>query len=510
MTATLETGSIGGGAPNVPALNVTGVSKTFASTCVLNNVSLQVLPGQVHAVVGQNGSGKSTLVKVLSGYHSADPGANVQIAGVDVAPHDPHASAAAGLRFVHQDLALVDSLNTVENLALGVGFSTRSGRPIDWKAAHTDARRRLNDLGYRFDTRRPVKELLAAERTGIAIARALADLSGTRMLILDEPTATLPPGEVETLFSVIERVTAMGIGVLYISHRLDEIFRVADVVTVLRDGDVVATLPVDALTQDELIDLMVGDIGAITKARSTRRSGEVALTVEALCGTTLVDINWSVRRGEVLGVAGLTGSGREELMPMIFGAKPRSGKVTVGDQVIAPLSIPGAIQAGVGMVPADRLSLGGIRSLTVRDNCTLTDLRRHSSRSGWLRRDAERAEVMEWIEAMDVRPPRPEAILGSFSGGNQQKIALAKWLRLSPSVLLLDEPTQGVDVGAKKLIHEMALKAADDGAAVVIASTDELELCDTADRVIVLSRGRIAGELVGSEITARRIHQLQN
>lgn len=505
-----------------PVLSVGSAAKTFGAFRALAGLDLMIGAGEVHAVVGQNGSGKSTLVKILSGYHTPDPGTTLEVGGRRVATHDASSSQAAGLRFVHQDLGLVGDLSTVENLALGVGFDTGFGGRIRWAVARKDAEQRLRSLGYEFDVDRPVKDLRAAERTGIAVARALTNLDEAHVLVIDEPTATLPPAEVDILFRAIERVRARGIGILYISHRLDEIFRIADRVTVLRDGHRVGCYDIADIDQATLVERMVGDVDLRSghedvDLRSGHEEGgsgdhmvsEAVLIAERLCGTTLCDVSFEARSGEVLGIAGLTGSGREEILPLLFGAVDRRGTVTVAGTEVAAGSIKSAVAVGIGLVPANRMEQGGMMAMSITDNCTITDLRRHSHPLGAISRRSRNAEVEDWMSKLDVRPRNRDSALMSLSGGNQQKVIIAKWLRMSPQVVMLDEPTQGVDVGAKATIHRLLGDAADKGASVIIASSDEVELVDTCDRVIVLSHGEIAGELRGRAITAKAIADLQ-
>jgi ribose transport system ATP-binding protein len=367
----------------------------------------------------------------------------------------------------------------------------------------------MRALGYDFDVRRPVAELGAAERTGIAIARALWDWEQARVLIVDEPTASLPREEVKVLFDALDRVRKQGLGVIYVSHRLDEIFKIGDRVTVLRDGKRVGTWDVDELDPDRLVSLMVGSVELRPPHdRVFRGSHEVALEIRQLRGLEVDNVDIEARRGEVVGIAGLTGSGREEVLPLLFGTVSRGGEVRVDGRVV-PAEPRGAMAAGMALVPADRRAEGAVVGLSVRENCTLTDLERHSARTGRLNRSAERAEVLAWIEELDVRPRRPDADFGTLSGGNQQKIVLAKWLRRRPRVLLLDEPTQGVDVHAKATIHALAREVAADGAVVVIASSDDAELCDTCDRVLVMRSGEVVAEVQGDRLTPEELARLQ-
>jgi len=484
------------------------MSKAFPGTLALDYVDFDVIEGEVHALVGQNGSGKSTLIKVLAGFHAAESGTSVEVDGEPVRLGDGAASHGAGFRFVHQDLALVQDLSVLENLAFGRGFQRGFAGRILWKEEQKAAQALVESLGYDFDVREPVATLAAAERTGVAIARALQDAEGARVLVLDEPTATLPTSEVDVLFAAIRRVQERGLGVIYVSHRLDEVFEIAQRVTILRDGRRVGTWETKAIDEDQLIELMTGGVPLKARKPASAAQGKPLLEVHEVGGEALKSLSFSVRPGEVLGVAGLTGSGRDELLPLLFGAVQGRGRVAV-DGTDVPISDPQAAKAaGLALVPADRHRQGGILLMSLGENVTLTDLERHTSR-GRLRHSKERAEIEDWLTRLDVRPPVAEAALDSLSGGNQQKIVLAKWLRMTPRVLLLDEPTQGVDVGAKASIHTLVRSAADQGAAVVLASSDDEEIEDTCDRVLVLRDGRLAGELVGDEVSMETLGRLQ-
>jgi len=493
-----------------PVLSVRGLSKTFVSTRALNGVDLDLRAGEIHALVGQNGCGKSTLIKVLAGFHQPDPGVEIRLGGEQIELSSTADAHRAGLRFVHQDLGLVGTLSTVENLMLGRRLSTARAGRIRWDAERRDAERRMRDLGYGFDVERPVASLGAAERTGVAIARALWDWEAARVLVVDEPTASLPREEVAVLFAALQRVRAAGLGVIYVSHRLDEIFAIGDRVTVLRDGLRVGTWDVAAIDQAGLVRSMIGDEKLRPPHDQTvdLTDGEVALAVTGLNGTVVDDVDLRVRRGEVVGIAGLTGSGREELLPLIFGVASRTGAVELDGRAV-PANPRRAMRAGLALVPADRRGEGAILEMPVRENFALTDLRRFATRFGFLSRGRELEEVTEWIRRLDVRPPLPEALFGALSGGNQQKVVLAKWLRRQPVALLLDEPSQGVDVGAKAVIHALAREVAADGACVVIASSDDSELCDTCDRVLVMRDGRIVAEVSGSRLTTAELSRLQ-
>jgi ribose transport system ATP-binding protein len=493
-----------------PLLEIRGMSKSFPGTRALESVDMDIASGEIHALVGQNGSGKSTLIKILAGFHEPQSGSVVRVDGDEVELGHPAAARSAGFRFVHQDLALVESLSVVENLALGRGFETGKSGRILWRAERRRARDMLASLGFNVDVRNPVAELTAAERTGVAIARALWEWEdGARVLVLDEPTATLPKAEVEILFESVRRVRERGVGVLYVSHRLDEVFSIADRVSVLRDGRKVGTYETRELDEKKLIGLMLG--AAITRAVSSAATtaGETVLRARGLCGVVLADLDFEARAGEVVGFAGLTGSGREELLPLLFGARPRNGTVQVGEDFIAPGNPQDAIRRGMSLVPADRLRQGGVFDMSVRSNLTLTKLSDLRGPGGAIRTRQEKREVSDWLKRLDVRPHDPDLRLATLSGGNQQKVVIAKWLRLRPRVLLLDELTQGVDVGAKAMIHALIRQAAEAGTAVVLASSDDEEICDLCDRTYVLREGRIAAEISQPDMTIDEVGRLQ-
>jgi ribose transport system ATP-binding protein len=488
-------------------LTVRNISKTFATQTVLKNVDLSLGAGEVRGLIGQNGCGKSTLIKILAGYHTPDPGGEIQVAGEHLGEGSPAASDAAGLRFVHQDLGLVPTLDTVENLALGPGFRNRRAGLIRWARERRSATEALGALGHDIDVTRPVRELPMASRTAVAVARALSTQNGTaRVLVLDEPTANLPATEVERLFEVVRRVAASGVAVVFVSHRLDEVVANCTTTTVLRDGALVATLAMDGAKESDLVELMVGQrVDAYDRpVAGDRQPGASVIEIDHLSGRTIHDLSITVRAGEVVGIAGITGSGREEFAPAVFGGADRSGSVTVGGQVVPRRRPDRAIAAGVGLVPAERHANAIFPAAVVRENLSIVNLPR-LTRRGLLRLKDESAEVRTWLAKLDVRPADPDRMIATLSGGNQQKVVIARWLRQHPLVLILDEPTQGVDVGAKADIHALVDEAAAGQAAVIVASTESEELARLCDRVLVLRAGHVAVELTGDQVTADRI-----
>jgi ribose transport system ATP-binding protein len=499
----------GGGLPDGGPLQIRSLSKSFEGQQALRKVDFDLKPGEVHALVGQNGSGKSTLVKVLAGFERPDRGASAKIGDQPFDLGDAVAARSARLCFVHQDLGLIEAMSVAENIALSLGYETSHGR-INWRAEARRAGQALAHVGSSIDIRAAVGDLRPVDRTTVAIARALAAAdAGGRFLILDEPTAALPRVECNRLFELIARLRTRGMGVMFIAHNLDEVLEVADRVTVLRDGQKVVTESVATLDRDRLTSLIVGrDIESALPERETEPgAGEDArLTVRDLAGASLRGVSFWIGSGEIVGVAGLVGSGREELTALISGAAKHWGEVRVGGRVVPAGAPAAAIAAGVASVPADRADTGLVSEMTVGENLTLADLSPFW-KGGLLRRSSEREEIARWITRLNVQPPRPEVPIHALSGGNQQKVLLAKWLRLDPAVLVLDEPTQGVDVGAKRDIYAAVTEAAAGGAAVLVSSSDADELAALCDRVLVLRGGVIRRELMGP-LSASQIDEL--
>jgi ribose transport system ATP-binding protein len=490
-----------------PALQVRALSKTFPGQRALIDVDLELQPGELRALVGQNGCGKSTLIKVLAGYHEPDAGAEVLVDGEQLPLGVAGAGDHAGLRFVHQDLGLVPTLDACDNLAMGHGYERNRAGLIAWRREQQMAQETLSGLGYDIDVKQPTGHLVISERTAIALARALSPRSTPpRVLVLDEPTANLPATEISRLFDVVRAVRDRGVAVLFVSHHLDEVFTLCDTVTVLRDGRHVVTRPVEGLDEEGLISLMIGRTleEFEAPAAAVERHGDAVLQVRDLRTPVLMGIDLEVRPGEVMGVAGITGSGREELALALFGGIERTGSVVVTGQEVEPHRPDKAVAAGMALVPAERHANAAFLDSSLRENVSIVSpgdfLRR-----GLLNRNREVSEVTSWLRRLDVRPPHPERPLATLSGGNQQKVMLARWMRQHPAVLVLDEPTQGVDVGAKADIHALVEEAAQAGAAVVVVSTDHTELTRLAERVVVLRNGRITDVLHRPSIDPDRI-----
>jgi ribose transport system ATP-binding protein len=491
-------------------VRIENVSMTFPGQRALSEVSFEIGRGVIHALVGENGSGKSTLIKVLSGYHRPDDGSTIVVSEGELGFGVPAMSYAKGLRFVHQDLGLVASLDALDNWGIYSGFAQRRSGRIDWKAQEKSARTALAQLGVEIDPRRPVGELRPVDRTSIAIARALDQAHGEiALLVLDEPTAALPPSEVEALFTLLRKVVQSGVSILYVSHRLDEIIDLASRVTVLRNGRCLGTWPTAGLDAHALAELIVGAEHLSRETLVARAPGRLAadaadprFEVRSLKVGDGAEIEFDVRCGEVLGFAGVTGSGREILAETLGGARRATFSIRMPDGQIAKgaLTPSEAADNGIALVLSNTHPASAMPTMTLRENITLPAVR-DCARRGRIVRSAERRVVERWLEVLDIRPRDPDRLYGLLSGGNRQKVLLAKSLNLSPKMLVLDEPTGGVDVGARANVHSIIRQQAAAGLACVICSSDHHELIDICDRVLVLGGGTIRSELAGSELT---------
>ena len=493
------------------ALALRSVSKTFGVQLALDSVDLTVRVGEIHALVGQNGSGKSTVVKLLGGYHTPDQGCEAFVGDRPFHLGSMTAARDAGLRFVHQDLGLVEHLTIAENFFM----SPRTGwmRPQSAREERSRAARALADFGYEFDAGALVSSLSAAQRTVVAIVRALHGETPPALLVLDEPTASLPGPDAELLFAALRRLAHGGGSVLFISHHLDEVMGLADSVTVLRDGRLVTSTSCRDVSHDRLVELMLGrpltpriSAGGQSRAQDAGDGAVPRLTLRDLRGSGLHGFDLQARQGEVVGVAGLTGSGRENLAGAVAGQTGVSGQVAIDGHQLKPGDPRDALARGLAYAPAERRRDALLGAATLRENLTIADLRSVSRRRR-LSRGLERKESRAWMETLDVRPRDEERMILQFSGGNQQKVVLGRLLRTEPTVLVLDEPTQGVDVGAKAAIHDLIENAAATGTTVLVCSSDVEELIQVSTRVVVMRRGLVGAELTGAELTVEHIEE---
>ncbi len=496
---------------------VNSISKSFPGTLALDRVNLSVGAGNVHALLGANGSGKSTLVRILTGVHQPDDG-SVTIGGRELRQiASPSHASTLGIAAVHQESPLVDTLTVAECVALFRGYPT-AHRRIRWRALRRQTRELLERHDVGVDPGMLAGLLSPAERAlvGLAIALDRVD-AGLQLLVLDEVTASLPQGQANAYLERVGALAAAGTPVLMVTHRLAEVHQLASHVTVLRDGRVVHQGQATDATDDSLVEHMVGDRPPAHDARSRTRGkaapaelwrrqhragGPVVLEVEQLAGKLVVDASFTVDAGEIVGIGGRAECGVNELPLLLSGAMPRSGgRVRIQGRELPERATPREfLRAGLALLPADRLRSGGVASLSVRDNVVLPDARRY-----WHRRALERAVLRQLIERLDVRPSSESTLFGSLSGGNQQKVLLGKWLLMGPAVLVLDDPTSGVDPGARETIFSMLRQAASEGLAVLLFSTEPEQLAATCSRILVLRDGVIATELAGDGLTLQTV-----
>ena len=484
-------------------LDATAITKSFAGVQALRGVSFSLGSGEVHALLGENGAGKSTLIKVITGAEKPDSG-TLTVDGHLVAHNSPAAARALGIAAVYQQPALFPELTVEENIALALE-SASLWRRIDWRARRRQARELLERAGADIEPQRTVGTLSMPEQQLVEIAKAIG--ARARILILDEPTASLTDREVERLFRVIGTLRAEGAGIIYISHRLDEVAVIADRVTVLRDGQTVATRLLKDVDRAELVRLMVGrDIQAIFPKRDVP-IGAIALEVRDLgCRAAGIhDVTFQVRRGEILGIAGLVGSGRTQLAETLFGLTPSdAGAIQLQDGAVRIESPAEAIRLKMAYLPEDRRQHGVVMEMSVAANISLANLDA-VSRHGLIDDRAERNLARGYVERLRIKTPSIYSETGSLSGGNQQKVALARWLAISPEVLILDEPTQGVDIGSKSEIHQIMVELAERGMAIVMISSELPEILGMSDRIAVMHGGTISGILSRAEATQEKI-----
>jgi rhamnose transport system ATP-binding protein len=484
-------------------LHATAVTKSFSGVRALKGVSFDLRPGEVHALVGENGAGKSTLIRVMTGAVTADSGTIA--VGDRVVPHlDPHVSRSLGIAAIYQQPALFPDLTVAENIALALEQG-RAWRRVDWRERHRAAADVLARLGAEIAVDRTAGSLSLPEQQMVEIAKAIG--ADARILIMDEPTASLTDRDVERLFGVIDRLRDHGVGIIYISHRLEEIFQVADRITVLRDGETIETRARADLDRATLIRLMVGrELSAVFPKRQVA-VGDVALELRDVGhrASGVRGISLTVRRGEILGITGLVGSGRTELAEVVFGLRPADeGEIRVKGVPVRIESPAQAIALGLGYVPEDRRQHGVVLEMSVAANTSLANLG-GVSRRGLVDWRAEQALAGQYVEDLRIKAPSVGVAVGTLSGGNQQKVALSRWLSIDPAVLILDEPTQGVDVGAKSEIHDLMGRLAGRGVAIVMISSEMPEILGMSDRIAVMRAGTVRAVLPRSEATQATI-----
>ncbi|XPV77900.1 MAG: ribose ABC transporter ATP-binding protein RbsA [Desulfovibrio sp.] len=483
-------------------LRLEGIDKSFPGVKALDGVNLSVTAGRVMALVGENGAGKSTLMKVLTGIYKAESGRLVY-KGKEQTFSGPRASQDAGISIIHQELNLLPELSIAENIFLGREKVSRFGR-ILWQDMYDMADELLKKLRVNRSSRTRLGALGIGEQQLVEIAKAISFES--KVIIMDEPTDTLTDTETQALFAVINELRDSGHGIVYISHRLKEIFEICDDVTVLRDGQFVGEHTVSDIDEDGLIEMMVGRKLEELYPHVDVPLGKVSLEVTGLSGGMLEGITFSVCEGEILGVSGLMGSGRTELMRAVFGLYPVSqGKMTLFGADVQLSSPKAALEAGIAYISEDRKEDGLVIGLSVRENMTLPALRLFSNALGHVDRSLEREAIGEYIDAFNIRTPSLDQLVGNLSGGNQQKVAIAKGLMVKPKVLILDEPTRGVDVGAKKEIYQLINQFKQEGMSIIIVSSDMPEILGMSDRILVMHEGCVSGEFLAEDADQEKL-----
>ncbi|MCX5104627.1 sugar ABC transporter ATP-binding protein [Streptomyces sp. NPDC087769] len=499
-------------APEPPLLTMSGITKSFPGVRALDGVDLEVQAGEVHCLLGQNGAGKSTLIKVLAGAHQPDDG-EITWRGEPVALKSPIAAMRLGIATIYQELDLVEGLSVAENVFLG-HEPTTARFVVRTREGRTAAAALLKRLGHpEIDPARPVGELSAAQQQIVSMARALSH--DVRLIVMDEPSAALDPDEVDNLFRTVDSLTADGVAVVYISHRLEEIRRIGDRVTVLKDGRAVAVgLPAESTPTRDIVAMMTGrNVEYVFPPRTTDRAGtagaQPVLKVEGLARKgEFAPVDLELRPGEIVGLAGLVGSGRSEILETVYGArKPSAGRVTVAGKPLRPGSVRAAVAAGIGLAPEERKAQALLMLESVTRNVSVSSMSRFA-RAGWIDRGAERRAAREATRELSLRPDNPDTPVRTLSGGNQQKAVLARWLLRGCRVLLLDEPTRGVDVGARAELYAVIRRLADEGLAVLLVSSEVPEVLGLADRVLVLREGRVVHTADARELDEHRVLDL--
>ncbi|MBN9016372.1 MAG: sugar ABC transporter ATP-binding protein [Rhizobiales bacterium] len=488
---------------DVPALAMRGIGKRFPGVVALDGVDLTLMPGKVHALMGENGAGKSTLIKILAGVYGKDSG-TIAIGGVETELKTPRDALKKGIKVVFQEIALISEFTVAENIFLEE-YPKRADGSIAWKTIRAEAKALFDRIGFAVDPAARTGDLPVSQQQMVEIARALAHEA--KIVVMDEPTSSLTPKEVELLFVVIRRLTALGIAVVYVSHKLDEVFEISDTVTVLRDGRHISTKPIGEHTHDSLIHDMIGRrIENLFPRSRTGSAGKVALSVEGLStDTKLKDVSFEARAGEVLGFFGLMGAGRTELAKAIVGYDPiRTGRITIDGTALKPHDTRTAVSLGIGLLTEDRKLEGLMLELPVQQNMSLAALSRFA-KAGFVDEGSERSAVQSFVDRFRVKTPSLAQPIKNLSGGNQQKVLLARWLMRGLKVIVVDEPTRGIDVGAKSEIFALIDRLAGEGLAVIMMTSEMPELLGLSDRIAVMAEGRLTATFSREEATQERI-----
>ncbi|WP_136645252.1 sugar ABC transporter ATP-binding protein [Tabrizicola sp. YIM 78059] len=492
-----------------PFLEMHGISKTFPGVRALNRVDLQLRLGEVHVLAGENGAGKSTLMKIMTGVYKADPGGVIRVEGQDTVIRDPVHARALGISIIYQELAVVNNMTVAENIYLAREPLTAAGL-IDRRRMNAEARAVLAELDISIDPDTKVGGLSIGQKQMVEIARAISYSS--RLIIMDEPTASLSHHEATVLTRMVRRLAGQGIGIVYISHRMDEIFEIADRITVLRDGETVDSRPASEMTRDLLVRKMVDrELSQLFGEHLSYATGQVLMSVRGLGlkrptaqGARVSDVSFDLHKGEILGFFGLVGAGRTEVMEMIFGSRAHVGQIAIDGREVRIESPSDAIAQGIGFVTEDRKEQGLVLGMSVRENFSLTHLANYC-RLDVVNRRRETEACRGFVRSLGIKTPSTEQKVLNLSGGNQQKVVIAKWVARRPRILIVDEPTRGIDIGAKAEVHALLNRLASDGMSIIVVSSDLPEILAISDRVVVLKEGRISGILGRHDATQERV-----
>ncbi|MEG1651471.1 MAG: sugar ABC transporter ATP-binding protein [Oscillospiraceae bacterium] len=485
-------------------LEMDGISKSFPGVKALDNMRLTVYAGEVHALMGENGAGKSTLMNILCGAYSKDAG-EIRIDGQPVNIKGIKSSVSLGISMIHQELNYVPALTVADNIFLGKEL-TASGTWMKKKDMLQEAQRLLDEMEVHLPADSKMYQLSVSQRQMVEITRAISN--NARILIMDEPTSAITSEEVEILFRIIDKLKQKDVAIIYISHKMNEIFRIADRITIMRDGNYIDSREESHITEPELISLMVGREINEMFPKNNRPTTEEIFRAEGLTGVKFEDISFKLNRGEILGIAGLMGAGRTEIMRAIFGLDPlRSGHIYLNNKQLSIRNTRDALDQGIGYVSEDRRSVGLVLGMSVKDNLTMSSLSKYCKHK-WIQTRREKKVAEEQIEQFAIKTPGSEQLAANLSGGNQQKIVLSKTLLCEPEVIILDEPTRGIDVGAKAEIHRMISELANSGKGIIMISSEMPEILGMSDRIVVIHEGRKKGELTGASMTQESIMQM--
>ncbi len=487
-----------------PALRLEGIVKTFPGVRALDGVSFSVMPGEVHALMGENGAGKSTLMKVLGGIYQPEEG-QIIVEELPTVMTSPLQAKSKGIVFIHQELSLAEELTVAENIYLGE-LPRRSFGRVDWVKLYAQTDAILEKLKVGFNAKTIVGDLSIANQQMVEIARALT--VDAKAVIFDEPTASLTDAEKVVLFDVISDLQSQGVGIIYISHRMEEIFKITDRISVLRDGSYRGTLETRATNEEEVTQLMIGRALDLSRNETHHEMGDTALEVRGLsCGDLFKDVSFEVRRGEVLGFYGLVGAGRTEIAETLFGLRtPSAGTILLDGEEVRISSPADAISKGISLVPEDRKGQGLVLGMNCRDNMTLPQVGDLSS-GLFVATGAETDIFDKYKDKLDIRTPGWKQTVGNLSGGNQQKIVIGKWLSMHPKVLIVDEPTRGIDVGSKSEIHNLIRELAAQGYAVIVVSSEMPEVLHVSDRIVAMFSGKVMRTFTSEEVTEESLIQ---